>query len=426
MDADESSPRHRRAVALVAAVVAGLVAIAGVLLVTGGGASRHAGAKGAGGYTSVGATGPESTSATGTAPPTASVIGPAAVGPRAQPPPSGAEQFGASVNRLFNDGTYTPAQIDLQLRQLQQTGVTVARSDALWEATEPKAPADGLHHYDWSFDDAIAGSLAAHGLRWLPIIDYSAAWAQSVAGQDHSAPLMAADYAAYAGALAARYGQGGSFWRAHPNLTAEPVDTYEIWNEPDNATFWAPAPDASVYDDLYLRARDAIAVPQPGARVIVGGLTKPAAFLPAMLAGRPDMLGHIDGVAIHPYGRNPEAVLANVRTARRMLASVGLGAVPLYVTEFGWTTHPVGALDFAPQHLRPGYISRTLIALGHVDCGVALAILYTWVTPERDPVNAQDWFGINPPAGGPSADTTAFAEGRRDGAAAGPAISLCP
>ncbi len=404
MDGADPSPRRRRATALASAGVAALAAAAVVLLLTSGGPSRRA-------------------TTTVTSPP--AVTSPAPVGPPAQPSQLGAEQFGASVNGLFNDGTYSSTDIDSQLRELQQTGAKVARSDAFWEAAEPNAPTDGVHRYDWSFDDSIAGSLAAHGLRWLPIIDYSPPWAQSVAGQDHSPPRVPGDYAAYAGALAARYGQGGAFWREHPNLTPEPVDTFEIWNEPDNPAFWSPTPDASGYDELYLLARDAIIAVQPGARVIVGGLTKPAVFMSAMLAARPDMRGHIDGVGIHPYAPNPALVVARVATARRALASVGLEEAPLYVTEFGWTTHPTGARDWAPQRLRPRYISATIRALGHVDCGLAMIILYTWVTPELHLANPQDWFGINPPGGGSSADSLAFAAGLRAGAAPGPPIPLC-
>ena len=84
---------------------------------------------------------------------------------------------------------------------MKATGATVARSDAFWEAAEPHAPVNGSHQYDWSFDDRVAGSLAAHGLTWLPIIDYTAPWAQSVSGQDHSPPRSFADYAAYAGGV---------------------------------------------------------------------------------------------------------------------------------------------------------------------------------------------------------------------------------
>ena len=355
--------------------------------------------------------------------------GPAPVPPRPPPttplPPPSTEQFGANVGRLFNDRTYTPAQIDAQLAALRATGTTTARADALWEASEPSAPQGGVHRYDWSFDDAIATALADHGLRWLAIIDYSASWAQSRRGVDHSAPSSTADYAAYASAFAARYGPDGAFWKEHPTVPREPTDTYEIWNEPDNPAFWKPSPDPAAYADLYLQTRAAIDFVQPGAQVLVGGLTHPASFLAAMLSAAPRLSTQLDGVAIHPYGPTPHAVLDNVRLARGALDLLGLAHAPLYVTEFGWTTAPPGALDYLPERLRPGYIERTLGALGHLDCGVVTALLYAWVTPERDPANAQDWFGISPPAGGTSADVAAFAAGVKTATAPAPTDAVC-
>ena len=352
--------------------------------------------------------------------------GPARRARRSPVPPSpSSEAFGASVNRLFNTPTYTDAEIDAQLAALAQTGATVARSDALWEAAEPRPPSGSTHHYDWAFADRIAGALAGHGLRWLPIVDYSAPWAQSIPGQDHSAPTSSTAYAAYAAALAARYGRGGSFWSEHPGLPAEPVDTYEIWNEPDNPSFWWPQPNAAAYAGLYSAARAAITGVQPDARVIVGGLTHPDTFLAAMLAADPSLRGGLDGVGIHPYGATPQLVLGAVRTARLALNLLGLASVPLYVTELGWTTSPPGALDYLPERLRPSYIEQTIAALGHTDCGVAATVLYTWVTPERDPADPQDWFGIHPPGGGTSADTDALAAAIRAARAPGPPAGGC-
>jgi len=348
--------------------------------------------------------------------------------PAGQPPAkpaSSTEEFGVSVNRLFNDGTYSPQQIDAQLGALQATGATVARSDALWEASEPAAPVDGVHHYNWGFDDAIAAALARHGLRWLPIIDYSAPWAESVAGSDHSAPSSEADFAAYAAAFAARYGSGGSFWSAHPEVTAEPVDAFEIWNEPDSPNFWLPTPDAARYADLYVAARDAILAADPGGRVLVGGLSNPGAFLPALLAAAPDLRGHIDGVGIHPYAPTPGGVISTVARARATLAALGLASVPLYVTEFGWPTLPAHSQDWAPQRLRPRYIRRTITTLAHTNCGVAMTVLYTWVTPERDPADREDWFGIHSPAGTDTPDVRALTAGLRAAAAGGPAVDAC-
>jgi len=311
---------------------------------------------------------------------------------------------------LFNGQPYPEGQVLAQLAALRQTGSTLARSDALWETTEPSPPVGGVHHYQWAFDDTIAGSLAVEGLQWLPIVDYAPGWAGTQPATGHSPPHAVDQYAAFAGALAGRYGAGGEFWRQHPELAARPVDTYEIWNEPDNSLFWSPAPDPAAYARLYLAARQAIRAVAPDARVIVGGLTEPARFLPALIRAAPGLRSQIDGVGIHPYAPTPGAVMARVRRARATLSALGLGQAPLYVTEFGWTTHPPGALDYLPEQLRPAYIHQTLSDLEGSGCGLAAALLYAWVTPERDPADSQDWFGISPPQGGGSPDSQAFAQ----------------
>jgi hypothetical protein len=341
-----------------------------------------------------------------------------------QPPPARA-QFGVSVNWLFNGRNYTAPQIGAQLEALSRSGATIARSDALWELSEPQSPVNGEHHYDWRFDDLVAASLAAHGLTWLPIIDYSAPWARASPDLLHSPPSSPSPYASYAAALARRYGPGGEFWRTHPGVPAMPVDTIEIWNEPDNAAFWSPVPDAGRYAQLYLSARDAVTAVDPTVRVLIGGLTHPTTFLPAVLGGQPGLRGHLDGVAVHPYGPGPRAVTARVRDARRALASLGLAAVPLYVTEFGWTTRPPGALHYVPERLRAGYIMNTLATLAHADCGIAETVLYTWVTPERDPKNPEDWFGISPPQPRATPDTAAFTAGLAKALAPAAQIPLC-
>jgi hypothetical protein len=343
-------------------------------------------------------------------------------GLRLLPPPAGIE-LGVNVNRLFDDRTYSQPAIDEQLLALRGTGAQAARADVLWEATEPAAPVRDEHRYNWAFDDQIASSLAAHHVRWMPIVDYAPPWARINPSQPHSPPRESSEFAAFAAALTVRYGRQGSFWRDHPRLPALPVRTYEIWNEPDNPQFW-PEPDARRYADLYLRARAAIRSVDPVARPIVGGLVSPS-FVSAMVSARPQLRGAIDGVGIHPYGAGPLAVLNGVRAARTRLRTLGLGSVPLYATEFGWTTSPPGGLGYLPAGLRPRYISATLALLGHTDCGLAGVFLYTWVTPERRARNPEDWFGIHPPGGGSSADTRAFTQGIANARRAAATDQLC-
>jgi hypothetical protein len=337
-------------------------------------------------------------------------------GGRARPPrvvvPRGIA-YGANVNWMFNDPAYTSEQIAGQLASLHATGATVARTDSLWERSEPSPPSDGVHHYDWAFDDEITSSLAQHGLRWLPIVDYSPPWASVDAALLHSPPASPANYAAYAGALAARYGVDGTFWRLHPALPQLPVQQFEIWNEPDNPEFWAPSPNAGDYASLYLAARAAIHTADPTAAVIVGGLTNPPGFIPALVAADPSLPAQVDGVAIHPYAYAPAAVLGRVARARAALDAYGMTRVPLYVTEFGWTTSPAGALDYVAAGQRPGYIESAIEQLAVSGCGLDSVVLYTWTTPDAGPTDPQQWFGVDPPGAGGSADVTAFASGLR-------------
>jgi polysaccharide biosynthesis protein PslG len=333
-------------------------------------------------------------------------------------------QFGVNTGVMFSSEQYTRAQIDQQLAAVAATGATVVRSDALWEDAEPQAPIGVLHRYNWTLDDEIVSSLAAHGLRWLPIIDYAAPWARALPGQAHSPTSNVGAYAAYAAAIASRYGPGGSFWLENPGIHQVPVLDYEIWNEPDSGTFWKPTPNPAAYAALYSAAWSAIKAKQPAAQVLIGGLTRPAWFLQAMLAGDPNLRGQIDGISIHPYGSSPDKVFIAIRAARLAMRADGLGAVPLYVTEIGWTTHGSG-FDSATPAERPGYISSTFATLGHTDCGIASVLLYAWSTLERNPSDPNDWFGISPPGAGGSADIAAFAAAVATAAAPAPPALLC-
>jgi hypothetical protein len=151
-----------------------------------------------------------------------------------------------------------------------------------------------------------------------------------------------------------------------------------------------------------------------------------------MLAARPGLAGHLDGVGLHLYEVNPPHVFSRVRAVRRVLDAHGLTSVPIYITELGWSTSPVNrAINpyGAPERLRPGYIAQTVGRLGRSDCGIGAIIVYSWVTPESDPGYLEDWYGINPPPGrassSPSADVAAFTAAMRAASSAGAPAPVC-
>jgi hypothetical protein len=318
--------------------------------------------------------------------------------------------YGVAADRVLNDGR--PAGWDGQLGSIAHTGIRIVRSDAFWANAEPSPPLLGvMHQYNWTGLDQRAAALAEARLEWLPVLDYGTPWAESPRTPDnHSPPAKAGDFAAYAEAFARRYGVGGTFWHDHPNLPQVPVTTYEIWNEPNRAEFWAPQPDPARYAELYSAARVAIRRADPSATVLTGGLANSDSlgFVRDMYAAG---VGHVDGIGFHPYARDVPGVLISIARMRSTLAAVGAGAVPIYVTEVGWPTH--GAAEGAgglPESTRAGDLALLADTLPRSDCGVNGLVVYTWVTPEDDPGDAADWFGIADKHGGATVSSRAYGD----------------
>jgi polysaccharide biosynthesis protein PslG len=326
------------------------------------------------------------------------------------PPAKRATDFGPDVSAMFLDGGLDPASIDRRLAAAASAGLGLARAAPLWEFTERQPPRDGRHVYDWRFDDLIASRLAAHGFKWIAVLAYAPTWASADPRRLHGAPSAAADFAAYAGAFAARY---------HGQITA-----YEIWNEENSPTFWRPAPDPAAYARLYLAARAAIHRADPSTPVLVGGLANSTPFLSQLLTV-PGVAGQIDGIAVHPYDAGPLQVLARVRAYRLELRSLGAGDVPLYVTEYGWSTSPPGNNTFASPAQQGPFIGDVAAALLRSDCDVRAAIFYAWSTSERNPADRDQWYGIASASGGPTAATEAVAHAARRLLEPGTTVQLC-
>jgi hypothetical protein len=301
-----------------------------------------------------------------------------------------------------------PHHLDL----MAQGGVTVVRHDAAWNDSEPNAPdaATGEHTYRWTSTDAAATALASHGLTWYPILDYAAGWAAVVPGDVMSGtrPGVAADYAAYAAAFAARYGPDGAFWAEHPELPKLPVAAYELGNEPNAAMFWrdqASAPE--VYADMYAAARAAIKSVDPSTPVVSAGLLdanvmKPSVFLRRMLRRQPALRTRIDAVGYHPYQMSYAGMRDGIVTLRATMKALGLKSTPIEITEAGMTTKWVSE---AVRAKAIGGLARTLPTDRKLN--VTRFIPYEWTSSQQgDSFN--DYWGIMYPDGSPTATGAAY------------------
>jgi hypothetical protein len=270
----------------------------------------------------------------------------------------------------------------LQLAAIQAHGVQVLRSDAPWSDVQPDPPKPSAPGWQWAKTDTWVAAMAAHGLTWEPILDYSVWWAKRCPGM--CAPASDATYAAFAQAVAARYGPGGSFWVQNPQVPYHPSTVFEIWNEENVSTYWV-APGR--FARLYAAARTAIHAIEPMTRVIVGGLADdsgrysaqhdyPSRYVAEMFAADPLLEGNVDGFGLHPYGASGSDDENWTVGFRHTLKALGEAAAPIYVTELGWTTGDAGRESWRASMMRT--VASTL---SRSDCGIQLLEPYDWLGP---------------------------------------------
>jgi hypothetical protein len=245
------------------------------------------------------------------------------------------------------------------------TGIATLRFELAWSAIDP-SPTSGDR--DWSHSDELVAGAARQGIEPLPFVFSTPGWVAALDGHRCGAPCGtlaprgAAALAAWREFLAAavdRYGPEGTFWASHPELPQRPVRTWQLWNEQNSPTYFAPQPDVGVYARLVRSGHKAIESADPGAEVVLGGMfgaplggRKPVISAPDFLAAlyrRPGIEAAFDGVASHPYGGRMAKVKAQVERLRAASVAAGDARAALWVTELGWASAgPPGPLNRGP------------------------------------------------------------------------------
>jgi hypothetical protein len=196
----------------------------------------------------------------------------------------GPARFCVNTHLLWFD----PAAAARDLDRVRLNGLTSVRFDVAWDRLEPDArgrfDADYLARLEIALDMATA-----RGLQSIVTVLGTPGWARGHAGSLMTPPHDPADYGHALGYLAGR-------------LAARRRLAYEIWNEPNQVTFWSmpTGPDADVYTAMLREAYASIKAVAPGAVVLGGSLAfNDRAYLQAMFAA--GAAGSFDALAIHPY-----------------------------------------------------------------------------------------------------------------------------
>jgi hypothetical protein len=203
----------------------------------------------------------------------------------------------------------------------------------------------------WAFPDALFKTAAQRGVKVLVVLTGNAA--PNTTGKR-------ANFALDAKAILGRYRAGGSYWAANPTLVQKPIDTFELWNEPNQSVYWGATPEdyGKLLGQVYKRTNEVVT----GFKLVSGGLAetssngqRPAAWLASALAVADDELTSIypnpffalQGAGLHTYGA-PSATVNQAITNLRKFNSELRAAVPdiypqppTWITEFGWRYTPV-------------------------------------------------------------------------------------
>ncbi len=226
---------------------------------------------------------------------------------------------------------------------MAEAGIKSVRQPLVWAAVEPENPA--FAERQWGYFDHEVRLAAKAGMEVFPFLVNSPEW---VAAEGIDLPVRTASqqraWASFVRAVVNRYGEGGGFWREEEEVPYVPMRRFEIWNE-QNIVSFASDPEPKRFAQVIRIAGRVIHRAQPGAKVIVGGLFgRPLQIPPNVASG--DFLARMygagrvkaffDGVALHPYVADAQAMTAQLRNLRRIMRSHGDAETPLYITELGW------------------------------------------------------------------------------------------
>lgn len=229
---------------------------------------------------------------------------------------------------------------DYELMEL--AGITSVRLPMNWADIEPEARDRFAPRWEW-LDEQVALA-AEHGITAFPFLSGAPEWVSPLRGEPAVSARQRREWVRFLHAAVYRYGPYGSFWRENPDLPRLPVRRWEIWNEENIVTF-SREPNPTRFARLIEISGSLLHRADPGSTVILGGLfgrplqtppNIPSGVFLAQLYRTPGIKRYFDGVALHPYVADADAMRGEIENLRRVMGRNGDSATPLYVTELGW------------------------------------------------------------------------------------------
>ena len=253
----------------------------------------------------------------------------------------------AAVQTHLLWGSYDAAERERQLDLARGAGAGMVRVDLGWASLEQTGKGQ-INNWYLSKIDHVVAQAQARGIKVLFTVWETPCWAstapetlkQGCAGAwwerdvQRYPPARASDYADALAFLIRRYGNRVAAW--------------EVWNEPNQATYFKAPDPATSYAALVKAAYPAAKAADQNATIIAGSLSDADFQFTESLLQR-GIGGHFDAYSVHPYSedRSPlhpgfsgwakKSFAAGVPAVRNTLLAHGQDR-PIWLTEFGWST----------------------------------------------------------------------------------------
>jgi hypothetical protein len=257
----------------------------------------------------------------------------------------------------------------------REAGFQFVRMDMLWSNVERHGS------YRFFAYDALLRALESRGMGVLWILDYGH---PEHGGKVPRTPENVAAFSRFAEGAAAHF-------KGH-NVR------YEVWNEPDTAHFWPPAPNAQEYSFLLRQAVIAIRSADPSAKVSNGGVSRvDLPFLKQAIDHT--FAGKLNAIAIHPYPEpNPEQLSLSSLTGLRAWVDETLGSsTEIWDTEWGYPSTIQGD-PRSDGHSDRGRKRQAVLAAREIltfwSLGLPLGVWYGLKDDGTEPRNPDHNYGL--------------------------------
>jgi O-antigen/teichoic acid export membrane protein len=157
------------------------------------------------------------------------------------------------------------------------------------------------------------------------------------------------------------------------------ADFVEVWNEPDNPTYWSTGVDPAAFARLLEATAPVVRRWAPDARLVTGGLAdNDIGYLESLYAALGPGERPFDLVGVHPFtgsrspaSEDPEAryeselgtvdlTYTGYRDLHEVMTANGDGDLGLYLGEFGYSTTAQDGYDGVPDDQRARYLPQAL------------------------------------------------------------------